>query len=70
MKLMPGLTVESGIDKSIIEGTIWVGKTGLEGDEHDLTFHGGPTKAVHACTPSISSADSPSINPSHTSLES
>lgn len=49
MKLMPGLSIESGIDKGIIEGPIWVSKTGLEGDEHDLTFHGGPTKAVHAC---------------------
>ncbi|KAJ4288537.1 hypothetical protein N0V90_011774 [Kalmusia sp. IMI 367209] len=48
MKPMPGLKIESGIDKSLIDGRIWVSKTGLEGDEHDMTFHGGPTKAVHA----------------------
>jgi MOSC domain-containing protein YiiM len=53
MKLMPGLEIESGIDKSITEGPVWVSKTGLESDEHDLTFHGGPTKAVHACTPPL-----------------
>lgn len=50
MKRMPGLAIESGIDKSVMDGRIWVTSTGLEGDEHDMTFHGGPTKAVHACT--------------------
>lgn len=49
MKLMPGLTIESGIDKSLVYDPIWVTKTGLQDDEHDLTFHGGLTKAVHAC---------------------
>ena len=49
MKLMPGLTIESGIDKSLVNDRIWVTKTGLEGDEHDMTFHGGLNKAVHAC---------------------
>ncbi|KAL5407000.1 hypothetical protein PMIN03_007442 [Paraphaeosphaeria minitans] len=48
MKPMPGLTIESGIDKSIVDGPVWVSKTGLDSDEHDMTFHGGPTKAVHA----------------------
>lgn len=49
MKLMPGLTIESGIEKSLVNDPIWVTKTGLQEDEHDLTFHGGLTKAVHAC---------------------
>ncbi|KXX73857.1 Vanillate O-demethylase oxidoreductase [Madurella mycetomatis] len=48
MKPMRGLTVESGIDKTTRDGLVRVTKTGLEGDEHDLTFHGGVDKAVHA----------------------
>lgn len=51
MKPMPNLSVEvlSGIDKFLCDGSVWVGKGGIEGDEHDYTFHGGPDKAVHGC---------------------
>ncbi|KAK4225025.1 pyruvate kinase-like protein [Podospora fimiseda] len=48
MKNMPNLlTIQSGIDKQEIHGPIYVDKWGLEGDEHDMTFHGGIDKAVH-----------------------
>ncbi|KAK3499096.1 putative phthalate 4, 5-dioxygenase oxygenase reductase subunit [Neurospora hispaniola] len=47
MKKMRGLEVMSGIDKTIINGPVYVGRTGLEGDESDPTFHGGVDKAVH-----------------------
>ncbi|KAK3402836.1 pyruvate kinase-like protein [Sordaria brevicollis] len=47
MKKMRGLNVMSGIDKTIIDGPVYVGRTGLEGDESDPTFHGGIDKAVH-----------------------
>ncbi|KAI0017447.1 PK beta-barrel-protein domain-containing protein-like protein [Xylariomycetidae sp. FL0641] len=47
MKTMPGLKIESGIDKGLRTGRIAVDKTGLEADEHDLTFHGGADKALH-----------------------
>lgn len=50
MKRMPGLNVESGIDKKICSGPMKVGKLGLEDDEHDLTFHGGLDKAILGCT--------------------
>lgn len=49
MKTMPGLKIQSGIDKTIREGRIPVSKMGIEGDEHDPTFHGGIDKAVHGC---------------------
>src|SRR6478735_8919461 len=68
MKPMPGLTIESGIDKSIVDGPIWVSKTGIDGDEHDMTFHGGPTKAVHACRQPFSSLPDPPPHTSHKSL--
>ncbi|KAK2019380.1 MOSC domain-containing protein [Colletotrichum eremochloae] len=47
MKKMPGLEVESGIDKTLREGPVHVSSLGLEADEHDPTFHGGPDKAIH-----------------------
>ncbi|KAF2642070.1 PK beta-barrel-protein domain-containing protein-like protein [Massarina eburnea CBS 473.64] len=47
MKRMPGLEIESGIDKTLHDRPVWVGKLGIDGDEHDLTFHGGVDKAVH-----------------------
>ncbi|KAM7195447.1 pyruvate kinase-like protein [Naviculisporaceae sp. PSN 640] len=47
MKLMPGLKIQSGIDKQLVDGTVQVGSGGIEGDEHDYTFHGGPDKAIH-----------------------
>ncbi|KAL7814064.1 pyruvate kinase-like protein [Trichoderma gracile] len=46
MKQMPGLTVMSGIDKQLRTVSMKVDKLGLEGDEHDLTFHGGLDKAI------------------------
>jgi MOSC domain-containing protein YiiM len=47
--LVRGLAVQSGIDKTIRDGPVRVTKMGLEGDEHDPTFHGGLDKAVHGC---------------------
>ncbi|KUI74168.1 Putative dioxygenase subunit beta YeaX [Cytospora mali] len=47
LKKMKGLNVESGIDKSLHEGPVHIGKLGIIGDEHDYTFHGGPDKALH-----------------------
>lgn len=49
LKKYKGLNIESGIDKSLLDKPVHVGKLGLDGDEHDLTFHGGPDKAVHGC---------------------
>lgn len=49
MKPMPGLTITSGIDKQLCDGPMKLGKLGLEGDEHDPTFHGGPDKAILGC---------------------
>lgn len=49
MKKMPGLDIESGIDKLLCPGPVRVTRLGLEGDEHDPTFHGGVDKAVHGC---------------------
>ncbi|KAI1634846.1 pyruvate kinase-like protein [Biscogniauxia mediterranea] len=47
MKTMPGLSIQTGIDKNLRGGRIPVSMLGLEGDEHDLTFHGGRDKAIH-----------------------
>ncbi|ROV92783.1 hypothetical protein VMCG_09041 [Cytospora schulzeri] len=47
MKKLKGLNVESGIDKTLHQGPLHIGKLGIVGDEHDYTFHGGPDKAVH-----------------------
>jgi MOSC domain-containing protein YiiM/ferredoxin-NADP reductase len=49
MKKMPGLQIESGIDKLIRDGPIKMSFLGLTDDEHDPTFHGGVDKAVHGC---------------------
>ena len=49
MKKMPGLNIESGIDKKTCPGPMKINRLGLEGDEHDLTFHGGPDKAILGC---------------------
>ena len=49
LKKYKGLNIESGIDKSLLDEPVQVGKLGINGDEHDLTFHGGPDKAVHGC---------------------
>ncbi|KAL2141793.1 hypothetical protein VTI28DRAFT_1930 [Corynascus sepedonium] len=47
MKPLSGLAVQSGIDKTLHEGPVRVTEFGLEGDEHDPTFHGGVDKAIH-----------------------
>ncbi|KAI1113966.1 PK beta-barrel-protein domain-containing protein-like protein [Nemania sp. NC0429] len=47
MKTMPGLTIQTGIDKHLRSGKIPVTFLGLDADEHDLTFHGGRDKAIH-----------------------
>lgn len=49
MKTMPGLKIETGIDKQLRSGRIPVSYLGLDADEHDLVFHGGPDKAIHGC---------------------
>ncbi|RKU44365.1 hypothetical protein DL546_001729 [Coniochaeta pulveracea] len=47
MKKMPNVDVLSGICKDLEDGSVYIGKGGIEEDEHDYTFHGGPDKAVH-----------------------
>ncbi|KAI0386998.1 PK beta-barrel-protein domain-containing protein-like protein [Hypomontagnella monticulosa] len=47
MIAMPGLKIETGIDKKSRSGRIPVSFVGLDADEHDLVFHGGPDKAIH-----------------------
>jgi MOSC domain-containing protein YiiM len=49
MKQMAGLTIMSGIDKELRNRPMKIDEVGLDGDEHDLTFHGGPDKAVLGC---------------------
>ena len=49
MKKMPGINAKSGIDKKECSSPVKVTKTGITGDEHDLTFHGGPDKAILGC---------------------
>ena len=49
MKNMPGLKVLSGIDKQVCPRPMKLTKLGLQGDEHDMTFHGGPDKAILGC---------------------
>ncbi|OTA80349.1 hypothetical protein M434DRAFT_86430 [Hypoxylon sp. CO27-5] len=52
MRTMPGLKIDTGIDKKLRSGRIPVSFIGLDEDEHDLVFHGGPDKAIHGycCT--------------------
>lgn len=46
-ELVPGRP-PSAIAKARVDGPLWLGKTGLEGDEQaDLAVHGGPEKALH-----------------------
>lgn len=49
LKKYKGLNIESGIDKSLLNRPTHIGKLGIDGDEHDLTFHGGLDKAIHGC---------------------
>ncbi|KID91267.1 Amphiphysin-like protein [Metarhizium guizhouense ARSEF 977] len=46
MKKMPGLNIDTGIDKKTCHTPVRINKLGLEGDWHDSTFHGGPDKAI------------------------
>ncbi|KAK5661273.1 hypothetical protein OQA88_11167 [Cercophora sp. LCS_1] len=46
MKPLPGSNVLSGIDKTPLTGPVYITPLGIEGDEHDYTFHGGPDKAL------------------------
>ncbi|KAK4104213.1 PK beta-barrel-protein domain-containing protein-like protein [Parathielavia hyrcaniae] len=47
MKPLRSLSVQSGIEKTPRHGPVRVTELGLEGDEHDPTFHGGLDKAIH-----------------------
>ncbi|KUJ18055.1 PK beta-barrel-protein domain-containing protein-like protein, partial [Mollisia scopiformis] len=51
MKTMLNLTVKTGIYKEPRTERLFCSSTGLDGDEHDLTFHGGVDKAVHQYYP-------------------
>jgi MOSC domain-containing protein YiiM/ferredoxin-NADP reductase len=51
LKPLGSLSVLSGIIKSPRKGPIYVSTLGLTDDEHDLTFHGGPDKAIHQYCP-------------------
>lgn len=51
LKPMKGLSITSGIIKSTRAEPVFVSFTGIDNDEHDLTFHGGVDKAVHQYSP-------------------
>jgi hypothetical protein len=51
MKQMHNLSITTGIYKLPRTERVWCSSTGLESDEHDLTFHGGLEKAVHQYYP-------------------
>ncbi|KAH6683117.1 MOSC domain-containing protein [Halenospora varia] len=51
MRTMLNLAIETGIYKQPRTTPIFCSLTGLQDDEHDLTFHGGPEKAVHQYYP-------------------
>jgi MOSC domain-containing protein YiiM len=43
-----GLNKTSAIAKTPVEGRVWLGETGLEGDQQaEIKVHGGPEKALH-----------------------
>ena len=44
---LEGTHVMSAIRKRPIQGPVRCSELGLDTDEHDLTFHGGPDKALH-----------------------
>ncbi|KAK3685800.1 pyruvate kinase-like protein [Podospora appendiculata] len=48
LKPLAGIKANSAIYKDVCDGPVPVTKMGLEGDEHDYTFHGGLEKAVHS----------------------
>jgi MOSC domain-containing protein YiiM len=51
MKQMRDLSIYTGIYKMPRTTRVFCSSTGLESDEHDLTFHGGVDKAVHQYFP-------------------
>ena len=51
MKTMHNLSITTGIYKLPRTSPVFCSFTGLESDEHDLTFHGGVDKAVHQYFP-------------------
>ncbi|KAG9245185.1 MOSC domain-containing protein [Calycina marina] len=51
MKQMRALAITTGIYKIPTTAILWCSSTGLQDDEHDLTFHGGFDKAVHQYFP-------------------
>jgi MOSC domain-containing protein YiiM len=51
MKQMRDLSIFTGIYKEPRNSRVFCSSTGLESDEHDLTFHGGVDKAVHQYFP-------------------
>ncbi|CZT02922.1 related to phthalate 4,5-dioxygenase oxygenase reductase subunit [Rhynchosporium agropyri] len=51
MKPMQNLSISTGIYKEPRTSRVFCSSTGLESDEHDLTFHGGTDKAVHQYYP-------------------
>jgi hypothetical protein len=51
MQQMRGLSIYTGIYKAPRTTRVFCSSTGLESDEHDLTFHGGVDKAVHQYFP-------------------
>ncbi|KAK2625904.1 hypothetical protein QTJ16_005216 [Diplocarpon rosae] len=51
MKRMRDLSIMTGIYKEARSERLWCSLLGLQGDEHDLTFHGGVDKAVHQYCP-------------------
>ncbi|TVY47572.1 Carnitine monooxygenase reductase subunit [Lachnellula occidentalis] len=51
MKTMRNLSIMTGIYKQPRDTPVFCSFTGLESDEHDLTFHGGFDKAVHQYFP-------------------
>lgn len=48
---LEGTSVKSAIRKRSRPGPVFCSELGLEGDEHDLTFHGGLDKALHGYSP-------------------
>jgi len=53
MKTMRDLKIQTGIYKQPRTSPVFCSFTGLESDEHDLTFHGGVDKAVHQYYPGM-----------------
>ncbi|TVY34279.1 Uncharacterized protein LSUB1_G004863, partial [Lachnellula subtilissima] len=65
MKPMGNLRLTTGIYKQPRDTPVFCSFTGLESDEHDLTFHGGFDKAVHQYFPGhypVWSAEYPESN--------